>query len=196
MRAPIPIFTNTLTAPVLADRAAAIGSHFRVDEDLRDGVARGRAIFGRIVFGEGAHKARRVVDGNILERVRDARDEVVLADHANRLAHWRSPPDCPAPFVERRLLRDEQVRQSSCGRDGAVVRARAGPGHRDYCLGIAVASHDTNCRSGPRFAQMLWNKICEVLSCPFWVTSKSPTPVMIARQPYARTLTLLRLIAR
>src|ERR1700722_10203732 len=56
--------------------------------------------------------------------------------------------------------------------------------------------HDTNCRSGPRFAQMLWNKICEVLSCPFWVTSKSPTPVMIARQPYARTLTLLRLIVR
>jgi hypothetical protein len=111
-------------------------------------------------------------------------------------SHAATGPAASAASVERRLLRDEQVRQSSCGRDGAVVRARAGPGHRDYCLGIAVASHDTNCRSGPRFAQMLWNKICEVLSCPFWVTSKSPTPVMIARQPYARTLTLLRLIAR
>ena len=40
-----------------------------------------------------------------------------------------------------------------------------------YGLGMGVDSQETNCTFGPRFAQMLVNKRCGVLSCPFCVTS-------------------------
>ena len=67
-------------AGVLADGAMALGAHARVDQDLRHRVARG----GRLLFLVGARQALdevdRVVVGDVLQRVGDALDEVVLLD--------------------------------------------------------------------------------------------------------------------
>ena len=67
-------------AGVLADGAMAFGAHARVDEDLRDGIARG----GRLLFFVGARQALdeidRMVVGNVLQSVSNALDEVVLLD--------------------------------------------------------------------------------------------------------------------
>ena len=56
------------------------GAHARVDQDLRDGVARG----GRLLFLVGARQVLDEVDrmivGDVLQRVSDALDEVFLLD--------------------------------------------------------------------------------------------------------------------
>ena len=67
-------------AGVLADGTMALGAHARVDQQLRDGIARGR----RLLLLIGARQALDEVDGmvirNVLQSVGNALDEIVLFD--------------------------------------------------------------------------------------------------------------------
>ena len=67
-------------AGVLADGPMAFGAHARVDQQLRDGIARGR----RLLLLIGARQALDEVDGmvvrDVLQSIGYALDEVVLFD--------------------------------------------------------------------------------------------------------------------
>ena len=67
-------------ARVLADGAVALGAHAAVDEDLRHGVARGRRLLALVGLGERADVIHRVVVADVLQRARNARDEIFLPD--------------------------------------------------------------------------------------------------------------------
>ena len=84
-------------AGVLADRALALGAHARVRQDLRDRVLRGRRLLALIGAPEVLDVIERVVIGNELQRVGDALDEVVLADHGHCRVPRSSPFDFRAP---------------------------------------------------------------------------------------------------
>ena len=65
----------------------ALGAHAAVDEDLRHGVARGGRLLALVGLGERADVIHRVVVADVLQRARDARDEIFLPDDG----HWRLP---------------------------------------------------------------------------------------------------------
>ncbi len=67
-------------AGVLADGPMAFGAHARVDQDLRDGVARGGRLFLLVGRGEALNEIDRVVVGNILQSVCNTLDKIVLLD--------------------------------------------------------------------------------------------------------------------
>ena len=75
-------------AGVLADRALAFGAHARVGEDLRDRVLGGGRLLRRVGLAERLDVVDRVVVGDVLQRVGDARDEVRLLDRG----HGSGPP--------------------------------------------------------------------------------------------------------
>src|SRR5918995_320888 len=70
-------------ARVLADRSMTLRAHARVHQDLPDRVLRGRARFALVGAGHGLDEIRRVVIRNVLKRVGDALDHVVLADRSH-----------------------------------------------------------------------------------------------------------------
>ena len=67
-------------AGILANRAMAHRAHARIDQDLRDGVARGRVLLAPVSLVHAADKVQRVVIGNVLQRVGNAVDQIVLLD--------------------------------------------------------------------------------------------------------------------
>ena len=67
-------------AGVLADGPMAFGTHARVDEYLRDGVAGGGRLLFLIGASEGANEIDRVIVGDELQSVSNALDEIVLLD--------------------------------------------------------------------------------------------------------------------
>ena len=70
-------------AGVLADRPVALGAHARVGQDLRDRVLRRRRLLALVRPPEVLDVVDRVVVGDELQRVGDALDEIVLADHGH-----------------------------------------------------------------------------------------------------------------
>ena len=70
-------------AGVLADRAVAGGTHARVDQDLRHGVAGSRRFFLQVGFVHRLDEVDGVVVGDELQGVGDALDQVVLLDHGH-----------------------------------------------------------------------------------------------------------------
>jgi hypothetical protein len=67
-------------ARVLADGPVALGTHAAVDEDLSHGVFRGRRLFLLVRLGEARNVVDRVVVADVLQRARNAGDEIFLAD--------------------------------------------------------------------------------------------------------------------
>ena len=65
-------------AGVLADRPSALGTQPGIREDLGDRVLRRRRLLGFIRFGERRDVVLRMEVGNVLKRVRDARNQVLL----------------------------------------------------------------------------------------------------------------------
>ena len=98
-------------AGVLADRPLAFGAHAAVGQDLRDRVLRGRALFEFVCAAERLDVVERVVVADVLQRIRNALDQVFLFDDGHGLAlgdgtlvlaFWRRS-------VERLLRRDPLV---------------------------------------------------------------------------------------
>jgi len=58
----------------------AFRAHAAVREDLRDRVLRGRALFQLVRAAEGLDVVERVVVADVLQRIRDALDQVFLFD--------------------------------------------------------------------------------------------------------------------
>jgi len=85
-------------AGVLADRAMTLGAHPRIDQDLGDGVLGRRRLFALIGRGQAADIVDRVVITDVLQRVGDRLDEVVLADGG----HGRRPGESAAHFSPSR----------------------------------------------------------------------------------------------
>jgi hypothetical protein len=67
-------------AGVLADRALAFGAHAAVGQDLRDRVLGGRALLELVGAAERLDVVERVVVADVLQRIRDALDQVFLLD--------------------------------------------------------------------------------------------------------------------
>ena len=65
-------------AGVLADRPMPQRAHARIDQDLRDGIARRRVFLALVGLVHGANEIERMVIGNVLQGVGDAVDQVVL----------------------------------------------------------------------------------------------------------------------
>jgi hypothetical protein len=74
-------------AGVLADRPVTLGTHARVDQDLRQCVLGGGRLLALVGGGHCLHEIGGVVVGNELQRVGDALDEVFLLDGSGRLDH-------------------------------------------------------------------------------------------------------------
>ena len=74
---------NIDNAGVLADRPVPLGTHARVDQDLRHGVTRGRGLLALVRRMHRPDKVRRVIVGDILQGIADAVDEILLADRAH-----------------------------------------------------------------------------------------------------------------
>ena len=72
-------------AGVLADGPVALEAQARVDEDLRDRVLRGVALFELVGAGEVGDVVDRMVEADVLERVRYALNEIVLLDDGHNL---------------------------------------------------------------------------------------------------------------
>jgi hypothetical protein len=72
-------------AGVLADGAMALGAHAGVDEDLRDGVARGGGLLHLIRAGEVGDVVDGVVEADVLQRVGYAADDVVLTNSGHKV---------------------------------------------------------------------------------------------------------------
>ena len=85
-------------ARVLADGPVALGAHAAVDEDLRHGVARRRRLLALVGLGERGDVIHRVVVADVLQRARNAGDEIFLPDdghggslHSSRVFDARVP---------------------------------------------------------------------------------------------------------
>src|SRR5699024_6352516 len=86
-------------AGVLADRPVAFGAHARIDQDLRHRVLRRRRLLALVRGGEVPDVIHRVVIADVLQRVGDGLDEVLLPDHGGGLAHgWPMLADTAAYF--------------------------------------------------------------------------------------------------
>lgn len=67
-------------AGVLADRAMTFGAHARIDQDLRDRILGGRRLLAIVGGRETTGVVDRVVVRDVLQRVGDALDHVLLLD--------------------------------------------------------------------------------------------------------------------
>ncbi len=73
-------------AGVLADRPVPLRTHPRIGKNLRDGIACGRRLFPLVRLTEGGDVVDRMEIGNVLQRIRDAEDKVLLTDRASHVA--------------------------------------------------------------------------------------------------------------
>jgi hypothetical protein len=79
-------------AGVLADRSMTFRAHPRIDEDLRDCILRCWRFFVQVRLMHRLDEVERVVIRDELQRVRDARDQIVLVDDALTFTrHDRTP---------------------------------------------------------------------------------------------------------
>jgi hypothetical protein len=80
----MPTFTNDDDdAGVLAHRPMTLGAHARVRQDLRDRILRGRALLELIGTAQRLDVVHRVVVRDVLQRVGDAVDQILLLDDAH-----------------------------------------------------------------------------------------------------------------
>ena len=68
---------------VLADWAMPQRAHARIDQDLRNRIARRRVFLALVGFVHGSNEVQRVIVGNVLQRVGDAFDQIVLLDNGH-----------------------------------------------------------------------------------------------------------------
>ncbi len=73
-------------ARVLADGAMALGTHARIDQDLRDRIARGRVLLTQPRLVHRLDEVHRMVIRDELQRVGHARDQIFLLDHSHGTA--------------------------------------------------------------------------------------------------------------
>ena len=76
-------------AGVLADRPMSFGAHARVGENLRDGIARRRALLDVVGTAHGADEIGRVIVGDVLQGVRNARNHIGFANHGHGCTETR-----------------------------------------------------------------------------------------------------------
>ena len=76
-------------AGVLADRAVALGAHAAVGQDLRDGILGSGALFGLIGLAQRADIVHRMEIADVLQRVGDAFNQVILGD-CHHIGHFSS----------------------------------------------------------------------------------------------------------
>ena len=74
-------------AGVLAHRPVAFHRHARVHQDLGDGVFGGGGLLALVGLGHGPDEVHRMVDGDELEAVGDALDEVLLLDRCHLIPY-------------------------------------------------------------------------------------------------------------
>ena len=70
-------------AGVLADRPMSLGAHAAVDKDLRNSVLGGVRFFALIGLCQAGDVIHRMVVADVLQRARDASDEIFLADYCH-----------------------------------------------------------------------------------------------------------------
>ena len=92
-------------AGVLADRPMAFGAHARIGEDLRDRVLRRRRLLGRVGVAERLDVVERMVVGDVLQRVGDALDEVLLLDRRHGWWSTQTAGETPGKARRIRLMR-------------------------------------------------------------------------------------------
>jgi hypothetical protein len=88
-------------AGVLADRAMAFGAHPAVGQDLGDRVLGGRALFQLVGAAQGRDVVERMIITNVLQRIRNALDQVVLLDvghDAVYVLYWEEGRGRPAAW--------------------------------------------------------------------------------------------------
>ena len=70
---------------VLTDRPVPLGTHTRIDKDLRHGIPRGRVLLPLVCLVHGLHKIQWMIVGNKLQGVCNAVNKIVLTNNCHSL---------------------------------------------------------------------------------------------------------------